>query len=126
MGAGKRDIHENERRLYNEYDGLDTITGVKKLLRDWPKLRANAIDNGDYDALVLLLDLEAAMQAARLTDKQTEVLRLVYAEDLTQAKAAELLAIEQNTISDHITVTAKNIAKVYGEWAENERLQGEV
>jgi DNA-directed RNA polymerase specialized sigma24 family protein len=126
LGAVSRDLHENERQYEAAYPGLDTSTGVKALLRDWTKLRLNAYDKGDYDALVLLIDLEAAMRRARLTDKQSEVLRLVYAEDLTQAKAAELLAIEQHTVSGYANNAATKIAKIYGKWARYERLQNEI
>jgi predicted DNA-binding protein (UPF0251 family) len=42
---------------------------------------------GDYDAVVLLVDLRKAVEMAQLTGRQSEALRLVYEEDLTQEEA---------------------------------------
>jgi DNA-directed RNA polymerase specialized sigma24 family protein len=119
-------MHENERRLYSEtYDGLHTSDGVKKLLRDWNKLHNDAYGGSDYDALVMLLDLKTAIERATLTDKQREVLSLVYVEDMLQEDVAADMGIEQNTVSGYVNNAANKIATIYGEWAEYERVQDE-
>jgi DNA-directed RNA polymerase specialized sigma24 family protein len=116
IGVVKRDTHEGERRLDAAYPGLHTATGVKALLRDWPRLRANAVDRGDYDAILLLADLELAMAKARLTAKQREVLRLVYYEDLTQQMAADVLGVTRENVTLMLQLAASNIAEIYERW----------
>jgi len=125
VGAVTKDLHERDRQYTTDYPGLHTSTGVKALLRDYTKLRRNAYDKGDYDALVMAIDLEAAIEAARLTEKQREVLRLVYIEGLTQEEAAGEAGIGQNTVSERITASAVKIANVYADWREELAMDGE-
>jgi hypothetical protein len=86
MGAVKIDTHAKERSLDAKYPALDTPTNLRILLSDYHAL-VNRQYMGDYDAVVLLVDLRKAVEMAQLTGRQSEALRLVYEEDLTQEEA---------------------------------------
>lgn len=116
IGSVKRDIHASERRYETEYPGLHTSTGVKALLRDYTKLCKNAYDKGDYDALVLLLDCHTAVERAKLTARQREVITLVFIEGLTQEEAGDELGTTQENVAAVIATATRRIAKIYDGW----------
>ncbi|MEH7521703.1 sigma factor-like helix-turn-helix DNA-binding protein [Bacillus sp. JJ1503] len=72
---------------------------------------------GDYDAIVILVDLATAIERAGLTDRQREALSLVYVEDLTQEKAGERMGIRREAVKRHVIVAETKIARVYESWA---------
>jgi DNA-directed RNA polymerase specialized sigma24 family protein len=88
MGSVKRDLGINERSLEDKYPALDSPANLRILLSDYQAL-LNKQYQGDYDAVVLLVDLRKAIAIAQLTGRQSEALRLVYEEDLTQEEAGK-------------------------------------
>jgi hypothetical protein len=84
MGSVKRDLDINERSLEEKYPALDSPANLRILLSDLQPL-INRQYMGDYDAVILLTDLRKAIDMAKLTGRQSEALKLVYEEDLTQA-----------------------------------------
>jgi RNA polymerase sigma factor (sigma-70 family) len=72
---------------------------------------------GDYDAVILLTDLRKAIQMAGLTGRQSEALRLVYEEDLTQEEAGRRMGIAQKNVSEALDRAIENIAEVYWYWS---------
>lgn len=64
---------------------------------------------GDTDAICALLDLEAAVAKARLTDRQAEALRLVYGEGMTQKDAGLAMGIKQHTVSEILRTAESSI-----------------
>mgnify|MGYP000940852541 CR=1 FL=1 len=64
-------------RAYEQRYALDSPAGVKRLLRDYHALVERQYD-GDYDAVILLVDLATAIEKAGLTERQREALTLVY------------------------------------------------
>lgn len=105
----------SERHIDDRYAGLHSPAQVKRLLRDYHALKARQYD-GDYDAVILLVDLERAIELAGLTERQREALRKVYIDGLTQEDAGKLLEVGQDVISYHIAVAADKIAAVYERW----------
>lgn len=87
-------------------------------MRDQHRLRARAYDKGDYDAIIILLDLARARMAAGLTDRQWEALRYVYDQDMRQEDAAEAMGIERGTLADYVIGALKRITKVYERWSK--------
>lgn len=89
---------------------------VKLLLRQLYAIQAKQY-TGDYGAVVLLTDLEMAIKQASLTDRQREVLCLVYAADLTQSEAGASLNISQQAIEMAVKAGIRKIANVYEIWS---------
>jgi DNA-directed RNA polymerase specialized sigma24 family protein len=94
IGSVKIDLSSKERSLDAKYPALDNPAGLRILLSDYQAL-INRQYQGDYDAVVLLVDLRKAITIAQLTGRQSEALRLVYEEDLTQEEAGKRLGIAQ-------------------------------
>lgn len=106
-----------ERALDAKYSGLDSPDQVKRLLRDYNALKARQYD-GDYDAVVLLADLQTAIKRAGLTDRQRQAIELVLMGDLKQKDAAKRLAISRQAVALYVDYAAKKIAEIYEEWAK--------
>lgn len=115
MGAVKADLHAKERRLAETY-ALDTPDGVKKLFADTHALRS-LVEGGDFDAVGLLLDMATAVEMAKLTKRQREVLYWRYELDLSLEMVGEILGIKNNTVSITESVAFRDIAAVYESWA---------
>jgi DNA-directed RNA polymerase specialized sigma24 family protein len=125
MGSVKRDLNVNERSLEAKYPALDTPQNLRILLSDYHAL-VNRQYMGDYDAVILLTDLRKAIELAQLTGRQSEALRLVYEEDLTQEEAGKRLTgpnglgIRQDVVSYHVDRAIEAIAEVYWYWARHD------
>jgi len=109
------DTNAKERALEQRY-ALDNPDGVKRLLRDYHALVERQYD-GDYDAVILLVDLATAIEKAGLTERQREALTLVYFEDLSQVEAGERMGVRQDTVSKLVKSALAKIASVYEAWA---------
>lgn len=68
---------------------------------------------GDTNASDVLLDFHYAVKRARLTDRQTEALRLVYVEDLTQRSAGERMGIDFTNVSHAVREATESIDEIY-------------
>jgi DNA-directed RNA polymerase specialized sigma24 family protein len=86
-------------------------------LRDYNALKARQYA-GDYDAVVLLADLQTAIDCAGLTDRQRQAVELVLMGDLKQKDAAKRLAISRQAVALYVDYAAKKIAEIYEEWAK--------
>jgi DNA-directed RNA polymerase specialized sigma24 family protein len=106
--------------LANEYPGLYTSVGVKALLRDYNTLHDRGYDKGDYNAVIMIVDLECAITLAGLTDRQSEILRLIYVDDRTQDDTAGALNITQQTVSEELAEAHRKIAAVYDYWRKTD------
>ncbi|MHA4153215.1 sigma factor-like helix-turn-helix DNA-binding protein [Bacillus cereus] len=115
MGSVKRDLTINERMLEHTY-ALDNPKSVDLLLRHLPYMRECRY-NGDYDASIVLLDLETAISKADLTDRQRQVLQLVYFEDMKQTQVAVEMDITAPTVNLYKRLLAQKIAAVFERWA---------
>jgi RNA polymerase sigma factor (sigma-70 family) len=118
VGAVKVDLSQKERALDAKYPALDSPENLRILLSDYHAL-LNRQYQGDYDAVVLLADLQNAVELAKLTERQSEALRLVYEEDLTQEEAGKLMGIAQNSVSEAVDRAVENIAEVYWFWSRH-------
>lgn len=72
---------------------------------------------GDLDASDTLIDFERAVGFAKLTQRQAEAIRLVYGEDLTQKKAAEIMGVGQPNVKEYANDAIEKIDDVYEMWA---------
>ena len=87
-------------------------------MRDQHRLKARAYDKGDYDAIVILLDLMRARFEAGLTERQKEALFYVYDLDMRQIDAAEAMGVTREAIAQFVRGAQKRILKVYERWTK--------
>ena len=92
IGHVKRDLHIAERNIDAKYLALDQPANLRILLSDYHALLLRRF-NGDTAASDILIDLAKAVELARLTERQSEALRLVYEMDLTQEEAGRAMGI---------------------------------
>jgi hypothetical protein len=118
LGSVKRDLDINERSLEAKYPALDTPANLRILLSDYQALLVRQYQ-GDYDAIVLLVDLRKAIEMAQLTGRQSEALRLVYEEDLTQEEAGKRMGIGRRAVGYHVEDAIEAISEVYYYWSHH-------
>lgn len=70
---------------------------------------------GDTDAICILLDLERAIELAKLTNRQRQALYYVYIEGMTQKKVGKRLQIDQSKVSVYADNAISKITRVYKE-----------
>ncbi|MFL1672178.1 RNA polymerase subunit sigma [Paenibacillus dendritiformis] len=114
MGAVMVDIGKDARKYVQTY-ALNTAKGVEKLLRDRHKIAARRF-TGDYAACDIIIDLNEAIDRANLSRRQTETITYLYGCDLTQAKAAEEMAVTQPAVAKFNAEACRKIARVFRDW----------
>jgi hypothetical protein len=119
MGSVKRDLHVNERSLEEKYPALDSPANLRILLSDYHSLIGRQYQ-GDYDACVILTDLATAIEMAQLTGRQSEALRLVYEEDLTQEEAGKRMGgLAKDAVNHLLDRAIEAISEVYYFWSRH-------
>jgi DNA-directed RNA polymerase specialized sigma24 family protein len=119
MGSVKRDLHVNDRSLEEKYPALDSPANLRILLGDYQALLVRQYQ-GDYDAVVLLVDLRKAIEMAQLTGRQSEALRLVYEEDLTQEEAGKRMGLDKRGVNNLLDRAIEAISDVYWYWSRHD------
>lgn len=114
MGSVKIDTSKNEKRLYEAYP-LDKANGVQTLFSNIYHVQEKRYIRGDYDASIMLIDFHRSVIATQLTDRQKQVLRLVFVQELTQQEVGRLLKITQQAVSDHVNTAIRKIAALNAE-----------
>jgi RNA polymerase sigma factor (sigma-70 family) len=56
---------------------------------------------------------------AGLTGRQSEALRLVYEEDLTQEEAGRRMGVSQQAVDQHVSGAIEAISEIYYYWARH-------
>ncbi|HFK1717445.1 hypothetical protein COL77_26035 [Bacillus wiedmannii] len=115
MGVSKYDNEAAHRRIEHNY-ALDNPKSIDLLLRHLPYMKERRY-NGDYAASDVLMDMETAISQADLTDRQRQVLRLVYFEDMKQRDVAISIGITAPTVNLYKRLLAQKIAAVFERWA---------
>lgn len=115
MGVSKYDNEAAHRRIEQEY-ALDNPKSIDLLLRHLPYMQERRY-NGDYAASDVLMDMETAISQADLTDRQRQVLRLVYFEDMKQRDVAISLGITAPSVNLYKRLLEQKIAAVFERWA---------
>jgi DNA-directed RNA polymerase specialized sigma24 family protein len=118
MSAIKIDTNAKERSLDAKYPALDTPANLRILLSDYQSL-LNRQYQGDYDAVVLLVDLRKAIEMAQLTGRQSEALRLVYEEDLTQEEAGKRMGLDKPGVNNLLDRAIEAISEIYYYWSRH-------
>lgn len=83
---------------------------------------------GDTNASDTLVDFADAVKRASLTARQSEALRLVYVEDLTQKVAGERMGIERSALTEHLRLAIESIDELieYIAWHNGELIAEEL
>jgi hypothetical protein len=126
MGVCRVDTTKGHRELAVRY-ALNDRDGVDALLSDVHRLGARRFERGDYAASDVLIDLDRAIEAARLTPRQREALRLYYIEDMTleDVGAAMGLASGRKRASRLVITGLNRIAAVFARWNYGELTRSE-
>lgn len=66
--------------------------------------------------MVLLADLQKAVEMAGLTDRQRQAMRLVYEQDLTQEDAGRRMGIARDAVNHLLERGIEAISEVYFYW----------
>ncbi|WP_181349410.1 sigma factor-like helix-turn-helix DNA-binding protein [Thalassobacillus sp. CUG 92003] len=103
----------------NSEETEDYTQKTKRLLRNYPAFQAKKYA-GDFEATDILLDLERAVEKAKLTGRQAEALRYIYEEDMTQVAAGERMGVSQQTVIETYERAVDKIAEVYEQWGHKD------
>jgi DNA-directed RNA polymerase specialized sigma24 family protein len=119
MGATKIDVNAKERSLDAKYPALDNPQNLRILLGDYHALKIRRF-NGDTAASDILIDLATAIAMAQLTGRQSEALRLVYEEDLTQEEAGKRMGgLAKDAVNHLLDRAIEAISEVYYYWSRH-------
>lgn len=116
MGVSSYDKSTAHRRLEGEFVALDNAVGVSLLLRQIHALNKRKYD-GDYAASDVLIDLDTAVERANLTARESEAIRYVYVNDLTQAEAGLAMGVSRERAKRLCDTAAVKIARIYENWS---------
>lgn len=114
MGAVKVDIAEDHRKYTQTY-ALNTSKGVEKLLRDRHKIAARRF-TGDYAACDIIIDLNDAIDKAKLSRRQAEAVTYLYGCGLTHEEAAEETNVTRQAVTKFNAEACRKIARVFRGW----------
>lgn len=79
-------------------------------------MRERRFNAGDYSASDLLLDIQSAIDNAKLSNRQRLALYYVYELDLTQKDAAVQMSVTREAVTQLIGGAVERIAGVFSGW----------
>jgi len=94
---------------YEQAYKLETENGVTAFLNDYHKIAEARFYANDLSISDMLLDFEFAIKRA-LTERQLQVIKLSYFQDMRQVDVANVLNLTQQTVQEHTAKAIKNIA----------------
>jgi predicted DNA-binding protein (UPF0251 family) len=109
MGTVKRDIYKHGHRNDTTYPYTDA--GIERLLADIYKLPHEESYGGNYDTVVLRVDLERALQSQALSPRQRVAIGLYYFAQLTQEECARVLGLTKQAIDDRLATAMGNLSE---------------
>lgn len=101
--------HNRHLTRYNYGD----LRALKKAYRVIHKLEQRSIYSGDSASAIVLVDLMSAIEGNEsvLTGKQSEAMKMVLIEDITESEAASMLGISQQALHYRIKAALLRIRK---------------
>ncbi|MGM0846872.1 MAG: LuxR C-terminal-related transcriptional regulator [Bacillota bacterium] len=114
MGAVSIDTDRKARALEEKYI-LYEAKGIKKVIKEFYNIKTRIETKGDFDGVILLVDLEKAIKEANLGNRQSQVLELNKI-GYKQKEIAEMLGIDRKTVTATFNQACKKIAQVYQDW----------
>lgn len=114
MGEVGFDLLVNERKLEILYP-MYTIEGVFTFLENYNHIKSSMYYNGDYDALIMLVDFEKALMESKLSEKELQVLTLVFIQDMKRVDVAKMFNVRKQTVQSWLKRAVEKIASYYAE-----------
>lgn len=114
MGAVSIDINANERKLETMFP-MHTREGVEVFLENINHIRQLTYYAGDFDALIMLVDFEQALDEAGLTHKELFIIEMVFMQDLKRVDVAKELDVTKQTVQTWIMRSTDKLANYYAE-----------
>jgi DNA-directed RNA polymerase specialized sigma24 family protein len=115
VGVGSY-VKDLEHKRYEQTYDFYSTDGIERLLRDIHKLQSRAYEKGDFAAIDITVDLNHAINAAGLTDKQREAIDYLYIQDMKIDDAAKLIGVNKSTLSRNKEAALRKIAAVFKKW----------
>jgi DNA-directed RNA polymerase specialized sigma subunit len=119
IGTCAVDIEKGHRQYEQRY-ALNDKEGVTMLLKDLHRLRERRFHAGDFSASDLLLDIQTAIDNAKLSNRQRLALYWIYEMDLTQKDAAVQMGVTREAVTQLIGGAVERIAGVFSKWEYGE------
>jgi predicted DNA-binding protein YlxM (UPF0122 family) len=94
---------------------MNTREGVITFLENYNHIKSSMYFQGDYNALIMLVDFEIALLDSKLTERELFVLIEVFIKDIKRVDVAEKLGVTKQTIQTLITRATEKIARYYDE-----------
>ena len=95
---------------------LDTEENVKTMFAHIPQLLESRFYVSNLDASDLLLDLQLAIQKAKLTEEETHVIQFLYFEDLPMRTIAEKMDGSIANVYKRKESAIQKITDVFRKW----------
>src|SRR5699024_2252470 len=86
---------------------------VERLLKEFHTISERRYAKADYSSCDIIVDLESAIGKASLTETQKDIIELYYVKDVEQEDIAELLDVNQSTVSRGISTALDAISYYY-------------
>lgn len=97
---------------------------IRSILKDYHEICERRY-NGDYDAVCIIADLHIAIELAKLTDRQRQILELTYIDDRCfgdgnggQTELGKYLNIPQSSVNITLGRSFNRLEKVYDDWGD--------
>jgi RNA polymerase sigma factor (sigma-70 family) len=114
MGAVAVDVNAVERKLEVLYP-MHTKEGVETFLEQLPYIQESMYLTGDYDALIMIIDFQTALAASKLSEREQEIINLVFIEDQKRVDVAKLYGVTKQTVQKQIERAINKLANYYAE-----------
>ena len=95
-------------------EALKTEQGITSILENMHYLKSAAY-NGDMSAVAIIADIETALEATKISDRQRKAYELVMLVGMTRQEAADIMQISQQAVSRLIRTLSKNVAYYFSE-----------
>lgn len=84
------------------------------------KIQEGIYYSGAINHMDLLMDIELLFKASKLTERQIQVCRLYYYDQLTQEEVSKKLGISQQAVLDHLVKVKKKLKNGIELWGEKD------
>ncbi|MEW9502368.1 hypothetical protein [Jeotgalibacillus marinus] len=114
MGAVSIDLNKNERKLESLFP-MNTKRGIQTFLENYSLLQGLIYSSADYDALIMLIDFNRALDESYLSAKEIYALREVFIKDKKRVDVAKELGVTKQTVQSWLSRSTQKLANYYTE-----------
>ena len=88
-----------------------SLKSVRRILEHFYHFK-KVMENGNTDAIILVVDIKLATKKANLTAQQKKIYYYRFLLEYTQEEVAEVVGITQQAVSSHIDLIVTKIYKI--------------